>query len=724
MKKKLLCLILLLLSFTINAQPPVEGFEDTGIFPPPGWMVLDNGIGPAVQWNQSSGGPTLPSYEGIHAAYLNRENVGMGIPEDWLVTPQIMASDRISFFSRLTMGGDQGSIYRVMITTGEPTNMEAYTLLQEWTELEINPIQTVYAEKIVDVPSEYLGQQVRFAFVMIADNGDKWLIDNVSFEVDCAPPANIEIDFEGSTATASWEAEEGVNQWEVYIMPGYQTFVGDEEGIIVSGQPSYTFTGLTEDELYKVYVRTICSDDSIGWWMGPTYTETIFTDNTVTGTIMYDSDGDNNCDEANYIPSIPILVNINGDFIFYTYTNAEGEYTLYNIPEGQNTITLQPLLPQGFDDAPVVSEVLTFEGTDIEHVLDVCVPQYDEAINDIRVTFLPTSSPQPGFYPRYSLKVRNNSILLAENVTVTLDFDEERIEVNEVDNPYTVTDENTIVINLGNIPPLGSNISEVKFYAFEPPVNELGDQLLYTAYASMDATDNDLTNNYFTLNQTLVNSYDPNSVVVAEGNMIPLEGEIKDVHYTINFQNLGTAPAVNIKIENDLDANFDSDTFEMIASSHNFTVARTGEHLEFQFPDINLPSSLADEPNSHGYVIYKVKPITTIQGGDIVNNTADIYFDFNSAIVTNTATSEFYSVAMSVDNQQSKNAVLYPNPATDIIHIQAEGLQTASVYDINGRLCLSSGASATIDVSALKAGMYFVNITTESGNTTYKLIKQ
>ena len=77
-----------------------------------------------------------------------------------------------------------------------------------------------------------------------------------------------------------------------------------------------------------------------------------------------------------------------------------------------------------------------------------------------------------------------------------------------------------------------------------------------------------------------------------------------------------------------------------------------------------------------------------------------------------------------VAEQRSKNAVLYPNPAADIIHIQAEGLQTASVYDINGRLCLSSGASATIDVSALKAGMYFVNIITESGNTTYKLIKQ
>ncbi|NDJ00017.1 T9SS type A sorting domain-containing protein [Flavobacterium sp. LaA7.5] len=724
MKKKLLYLTLLLLSLTTNAQTYFEGFEDAGVFPPPGWMVLDNGIGPAVQWIQEAN-PVVSAYDGIYAAYVGRENVSTGIPEDWLVTPQMMGADRVRFFSRLTIGGDQGSIYRVMITNGDPIDIGAYSVLQEWTELEINPEQTTYTEKVVDVPSEYLGQQIHFAFVMIADNGDRWLIDNVSFEVDCVPPTNIEVDFEGATATASWEAEEGVDQWEVYIMPGYQTFVGDEEGIVVSGEPSYTFNGLVEDELYKVYVRTICSDDNIGWWTGPVYTETIFNNNTVTGTLMYDNNGDNNCDEANYIPSIPILVNINGDFIFYTYTNAEGQYTLHNIPEGQNTITLQPLLPQGFDDAPVVSEILTFEGTDIEHVLDVCVPQYDEAINDIEVTFLPINAAQPGFYPRYSLKVRNNSILLAENITVTLDFDATRVQVNTVGNTYTVTDENTIVINIGDIPAFGSNISEVKFYAFEPPVNEAGDQLLYTAYAEMDATEDNPTNNYYTLNQTLVNSYDPNSVVVAEGSMIELEDEIKYVHYTINFQNLGTAPAVNIKIENDLDANFDSDTFEMIASSHNFTVARTGEHLEFQFPNINLASSLVDEPNSHGYAIYKVKPITTIQEGDIVNNTADIYFDFNSAIVTNTATSEFYSVLMGTDEREVNTVLIYPNPVNNILYIntKADEVLSVTVYDLNGRNCLVAEGTA-INVEALKAGLYFVNITTESGNATCKLIKQ
>ncbi|OIQ19367.1 MAG: hypothetical protein BM557_06590 [Flavobacterium sp. MedPE-SWcel] len=722
MKIKLLH-VLLLLSLTIDAQTYIESFE--GEFPPPGWMIQDNGIGFTVSWAQTSSPPVQPAYEGNYAAYLNRENVAAGIPEDWLITPQVTISADISFYSRLTLGGDQGSIYRVMITDGDPTDLGQYVVLQEWTELEINPVQTVYTHKVVNVPSQYFGQQVHFAFVMAADNGDRWLIDNVSFVDNCAPPNNIEVDFEGTTATATWEAEEGVDEWEVYIMPGYQTFEGDEEGIVISGEPSHVFENLTEGELYKVYVRTICPSDISGWWAGPVYTVTIFNDNTVTGTIMYDSDGDNNCETNNFIPSIPLFVNINGDFIYHTSTNAEGEYTLYNIPEGQNTITLQPLLPQSLDDPSPVSEVLNFEGTDIEHVLDICIPQFEEAIDDIQVSFFPISSARPGFYPRYLLRVRNNGLLSAENVTVTLDFDEERVEVNEVGNPYTVTDENTVVINLGNIPPFGRKNSTVKFYAFEPPVNESGDELQYIVNIAMDATDGDTTNNHFELNQIMVNSYDPNSVVVAEGPLIELTDEIKDVHYTINFQNLGTASAVNIKIENELDANFDWDTFEMITSSHNFSVARTGAQLEFQFPNINLPSSATDEPNSHGYVIYKVKPKTDIQEGDIVNNTADIYFDFNSAIVTNTATSEYYVPLMNTTIQEFEKAVLYPNPVKDILYINTKGNNVidVTIYDINGRTCLTA-KTATINVEDLKSGLYFATVTTSIGSTVYKVVKQ
>ena len=198
--------------------------------------------------------------------------------------------------------------------------------------------------------------------------------------------------------------------------------------------------------------------------------------------------------------------------------------------------------------------------------------------------------------------------------------------------------------------------------------------------------------------------------MVAEGEVIELEDVIKYVHYTINFQNLGTAPAINIMVENELDANFDWDTFEPLASSHNYSLTRANAHLEFTFDGINLPDSTTDEPASHGYITYRVKPKADIQEG---------------AITTNTATSEFYSILLGSDNQQVNNILLYPNPVKDIlyIHTKTDEVISVTIYDLNGRKCLTAEGAA-INVEALKAGLYFVNITTESGNTTYKLIKQ
>ncbi|MBY8962941.1 choice-of-anchor J domain-containing protein, partial [Flavobacterium sp. D11R37] len=160
MKKITLMLFMSLMSFCAFAQLPLEGFE--GTWPPTGWEIYNNGIGPAVTWAQSQAGNiTQPPYAGTHAAYLNRENVATGIPEDWLVTPTfpVPANPQLRFFSRLTQALDDGSIYRVLITTNTANAgvFADYTLLEEWTELEINPVQTVYNEVVVPIPASFVG---------------------------------------------------------------------------------------------------------------------------------------------------------------------------------------------------------------------------------------------------------------------------------------------------------------------------------------------------------------------------------------------------------------------------------------------------------------------------------------------------------------------------------------------------------------------------------------
>ena len=181
MKKITFLLILSLIGWRGYSQLPQEGFE---VWPPTGWGIYDNGSGLNDSWGQSEGGNTFePPYEGTFAAFVDNENVPNTdpVPQDWLVTPSfnVPVNPQLRFFSRLTINGDDGGLYRIMISTdADPSNLAAYTLVQEWTELEINPTQMEYNEVIVDLPEGNIGQNVYVAFVMEGDNADRWLVEN------------------------------------------------------------------------------------------------------------------------------------------------------------------------------------------------------------------------------------------------------------------------------------------------------------------------------------------------------------------------------------------------------------------------------------------------------------------------------------------------------------------------------------------------------------------
>lgn len=66
---------------------------------------------------------------------------------------------------------------------------------------------------------------------------------------------------------------------------------------------------------------------------------------------------------------------------------------------------------------------------------------------------------------------------------------------------------------------------------------------------------------------------------------------------------------------------------------------------------------------------------------------------------------------------------VFPNPAHDMLHIEAEGLQSVEVIDVSGRRVLTS-ASATLDLRQLPAGAYFVRITTAGDSCIKRIVKQ
>jgi thiol-disulfide isomerase/thioredoxin len=63
----------------------------------------------------------------------------------------------------------------------------------------------------------------------------------------------------------------------------------------------------------------------------------------------------------------------------------------------------------------------------------------------------------------------------------------------------------------------------------------------------------------------------------------------------------------------------------------------------------------------------------------------------------------------------------FPNPAKDILTIQGSYI-SVDVYDLYGKLVLSAESAKTINVSSLSNGIYMLNINTEKGTATQKII--
>lgn len=139
----------------------------------------------------------------------------------------------------------------------------------------------------------------------------------------------------------------------------------------------------------------------------------------------------------------------------------------------------------------------------------------------------------------------------------------------------------------------------------------------------------------------ILNSYDPNekSVMpdgVGSSKMVKHKVPLK---YTIQFQNTGNDTAYRIVVSDTLSKKLDMSSLQIGASSNPYSLKFTGDNptvMNFIFDNINLVDSTTNEKGSHGFASFSILPYDTILNGTIIKNTADIYFDHNLPIRTNT----------------------------------------------------------------------------------------
>ena len=338
-----------------------------------------------------------------------------------------------------------------------------------------------------------------------------------------------------------------------------------------------------------------------------------------------------------------------------------------------------------------------------------------------------TQDPRPGFQSQYRV-VYTNRGAVRESGTITFEYDGSMMTYDNATETVQSLTVEEVVFNFQDLDPLESRFIDIVFTILPPPTVNVGDLLNF--FSTVDGgNDSDLTpvNNTHGIKQFVVNSYDPNDISVMEGPEIFIEDADKYLHYLIRFQNTGSASAININVEHELDEKLDWETMRLEDLSHPGRVEIiNGSMVNFIFDDIHLPDSTSNEPASHGHIAYKIKPKSNVVVGDVFNAVADIYFDFNAPIITNTAITEIVE-PLGVAEFDMQSIQLFPNPAKDKLEIVSNQIiDRLNVVDINGRklkVIKLSNLEYSFDVSSLAKGVYFMEIYSGNSSSTKKFIK-
>ena len=165
-----------------------------------------------------------------------------------------------------------------------------------------------------------------------------------------------------------------------------------------------------------------------------------------------------------------------------------------------------------------------------------------------------------------------------------------------------------------------------------------------------------------------------------------------------------TSIPVRLKIENS------NDPTQSVETEAFTTVAGDWEILEFDFN--NEATGTAALNTSYPFNMASI----FFNFGSVGNNDIVYFFDnisFSSPI------------SLGLEDQVIFDYKIYPNPTSNIINIQGDISDLkVIIYDMLGKVLMQSEEQESIDISFLKNGTYFLSLTNNSTNSTYKIIKK
>ena len=484
------------------------------------------------------------------------------------------------------------------------------------------------------------------------------------------------------------------------------------------GPSTHTISGLPAgDYTVRLYITNASYMPSSGCDTEISFTVTDLgpTCGVVSGTAFLDED--QNCVRNGNEPYVQgtIIEILPGPH--YVMTDADGRY-YKALPLGNYTVEQQST---NFEEHCT--------GGGIPFTLEVGTPEVTRDLPDTSLVTMDamvamsSGFARPGFQFNYGVQIRNLTPTSTGAVTVSLDIDPTLIYLSATPPPNNVND-NTLTWNQAA---LGAwQQRNIKIYTQVPPdITLLGTQLSSTALLTTAGNDGDLSNNSATKLRTITGAYDPNDKLATTSSGSSSVWQLNEdewIDYTIRFQNTGTDTAFNVLITDTLPPELDPGSIIWGAASHSHAHTLEGQGtLKFHFPNILLPDSNINEPLSHGFVGFRIRPRLPLLPGEEITNIANIYFDFNPPIITEPSVlvAEFSTGIDPVGNVPPGLRVS-PNPTFGPVRIDGIGKQLGElrVMDMSGRQVLHTSTPQTVldlDLSDVPAGAYVIESTSGTG---------
>jgi uncharacterized repeat protein (TIGR01451 family) len=328
------------------------------------------------------------------------------------------------------------------------------------------------------------------------------------------------------------------------------------------------------------------------------------------------------------------IVNVTGSNRNYSGVVFDGLYQV-SVDTGNYTLKFYTTDSAYYNVVPPTANV-SFDELSQTATVDFRLVKKAE-INDLRLTILPLNIIRPGFTANFRIQYENKGTIGSAPVTVRVKLDPNTTYKSSTI-PVSSSSGDTLIWDLA-----GPDILETASFALAvnvkpPPDVNLNDTLRFYGVILPIEIDSTPLDNIAEARIVVRGAYDPNDKIEVHGNTLPYNFVENDEYltYVIRFQNTGTDTAFNVYVRDTLSTQFDWNTFEMIDASHPYELSMQGGNiLEWYFRDIYLADSNVNEPASHGFIAFRIKPRQDLAIGDSITNDAGIYFDFNLPVQTN-----------------------------------------------------------------------------------------